>query len=297
MRTRSEKNKNLINEEKKIKRDNRKKFFKKVLIVFLIIILLIVLYGFLVEPKMLRVNEEKIVSSEIPDSFHGVKIVHFSDLHYGSTINKNNIDKIVDKINLLKPDILIFTGDLIDNKYKLSKDDAEVLSKSLKKMNATLGKYSILGNHDFYVEEIDNIYFDSSFDLLVNEGDLVYYKENTPILIYGVDDMIYGKPSIDPIKKDEYSNIPYKILLTHEGDFINSLGDYKFNLILAGHSHNGQVNIFKPVFLPEYSKHYYDNFYEKDGTLIYVSNGIGCSILPFRLGSIPSINLYRLNTK
>lgn len=297
MRTRSEKNRELINEEKKIKRDNRKKSFKKGIIIFLVIILLIILYGFLIEVRMLKVNEEKIVSELLPDSFHGMKIVHFSDLHYGTTINKKNINKIVDKINLLKPDILIFTGDLIDNKYKLSDDDVKVLTQALKRMNATFGKYSVLGNHDFYIEEIDNIYFDSSFDLLVNESDLIYYKENTPILIYGVDDMIYGKPSIDSIKEEKYSNIPYKILLTHEGDYFDDLGDYEFNLVLAGHSHNGQVNIFKPMFLPEYAKKYYDSYYEENDTLIYVSNGVGCTILPFRLGSIPSINLYRLNTK
>ena len=81
------------------------------------IITLFVVYGLFIEPKILLVNELKIESKNIPKYFDGIKIVHFSDLHYENTISTNNIDKVIAKINSLNPDIVIFTGDLIDNKY------------------------------------------------------------------------------------------------------------------------------------------------------------------------------------
>ena len=157
MKTRVEKNKKLRTKEKKGKKEKRKKNTKKILIKLLIVILLIILYGFLIEPRLFKIKEYKINSPEISDNLHGLKIVHFSDLHYGSTINKNNLNKIITKINNLKPDVLVFTGDLIEENYNLSKNNLKYLTNELSKIEAKLGKYSIIGNHDYYNENYKNI--------------------------------------------------------------------------------------------------------------------------------------------
>lgn len=304
MQTRVSKNKKQLKEDKKRVREKRKERFKKtrikIRIVILSLITLFFVYGLFIEPRMLLVNEAKLESKDIPMSFDGIKIIHFSDLHYGSTININNIDKVIAKINSLNPDIVVFTGDLIDNKYNMTKDDVAKLAKSLKRINYNLGKYAVIGNHDFYNEEFNNIIYDGEFTLLKNSYDVVYNKDNNPILIYGVDNVSYGSPSLKELEKKELENISYKILLVHEPDYIdNILNKYDIDLILSGHSHNGQMKLFglKPFYTPEGSKKYFSPYYKENNTDIYISNGIGTSIIPFRFGSVPSINLYRLNSQ
>lgn len=304
METRVSKNKKQLKEDKKRVKNKRKERLKKsrtkIRLIILSIITLFVIYGLFIEPRILLVNEVKLESKDIPNSFDGIKIVHFSDLHYGNTININNIDKVITKINSLKPDIVIFTGDLIDNKYNMTKEDTTKLTKSLKKINYNLGKYAVLGNHDFYKDEFNNIMYDSDFTLLKNSYDTVYNKDNNPILIYGVDNVTYGSPSLTGLDKKELENISYKILLVHEPDYIdNILNKYDIDLILSGHSHNGQIKLFglKPFYKPDGSKKYFSPHYKENNTDIYISNGIGTSIIQFRFGSIPSINLYRLNSQ
>lgn len=303
METRTSKNKKQKKETKKKNKskriENYKKNRTKIRLIILILITLFVIYGLFIEPRILLVNEIKLESKNIPNSFDGIKIIQFSDLHYGTSVNINNIDKISSKINSLNPDIVIFTGDLIDKNYTMTKDDINKLTKSLKSIKYTLGKYSIIGDNDFYNEEYSNIIYDSDFNLLKNSYDIVYNKDNNPILIYGIDDVLYGSPKLE-LDKEELENISYKIVLVHEGDYIsNILNKYDIDLILSGHSHNGQIKLFffDPFWTPEGSKKYYDSYYKENNTNIYVSNGIGTSKIPFRFGSIPSINLYRLNSQ
>ena len=211
METRVSKNKKQLKEDKKrLKKQKKEKLKKtriKIRLVILSLITLFIIYGLFIEPRILLVNEIKLESKDIPKSFDGIKIVHFSDLHYGTTININNIDKVITKINSLNPDIVIFTGDLIDNKYNITKEDTIKLTKSLKNINYNLGKYAVLGNHDFYKDEFNNIMYDSDFTLLKNSYDTIYNKDNNPILIYGVDNVTYGSPSLTELDKKELENI------------------------------------------------------------------------------------------
>ena len=97
---------------------------------------------------------------------------------------------------------------------------------------------------------------------------------------------------------NDNSDISYKIILVHEPDYIdNILTSYNVNLVLAGHSHNGQINIpyIKNFFLPYGSRKYYENYYKVNDTDLYISSGIGESSVNFRLFNKPSINFYRIN--
>lgn len=290
-------NKELRFKEKEEKKNKRRKRRRKVFAIFVLLIGVFLIYIRYIEPSMLVVNEYKVENVDIPDSFHGVKIVHFSDLHYGSTIDKENIDKVVDKINDLNPDIVVFTGDLFFETYEMSEEDISILSSSLNKISARLGKYAIYGNHDFDRDDFLKVLNKTDFTLLVNDYDVVYNGDNSPILIYGTDDALYGSPSLDKLNDDEVKNISYKIVLTHEGDYTPEVLNYDVDMILCGHSHNGQVNIpyIIKYYLPDGSDKYYKPYYKFGNTDVYVSNGIGTSLLKVRFRSIPSINLYRLN--
>ena len=286
--------------EKKRRKERMAKYkirYKKFLLILTIIILILIVWGKFGEPNLLMINDYKIESETLPNSFNGIRIVQFSDLHYGITKQKK-LEKTIEQINSLKPDIVVFTGDLVENKYKLTDDDTKLLVKSLKSINAKLGKYAIYGNKDVKNDNYDDIMYDSKITVLKNNYDTVYNEKNESILIYGLDDTLEGNPLINNINNKNIKNIKYKIVLLHEPDYIDEfINDYDISLILAGHSHGKQVNIFGKLFMPQGCKKYYKAYYNVNGTPLYISNGIGNSSINFRLFSIPSINIYRLYTK
>lgn len=284
------------NKRKQEKAEKKRSFWKKFIIFLIFVFVLLGLYGKFVEPNMLAVKEYNIESKDIPDSFEGVKLVQFSDLHYGIGKSEYKLNKMVEKINSLNPDIVVFTGDLIDRNYSPSDDDIKLITNSLSLINAKLGKYSCIGDHDVKSEHFDDIMYDSGFKILKNNYDTIYNKVNKPIVIYGLDNITYGTPSMDMLNDKDIDNIPYKIVILHEPDYVDEFIDsYDVNLILAGHSHNGQAKLpkIRPIYLPKGSRTYYGNSYKINDTDFYISNGVGNSIIDFRLFDTPSISLFR----
>lgn len=274
----------------------------KLLIKILLIIALIFLYARYIGTIGLITKEYKIETRLIPNSLDGLKIVHFSDLHYLRVTNEDTLKKIVEEINLIKPDIVFFTGDLIDKDFNPSEEQEKKLTEQLKKINCKYGKYTIFGNHDYVKEEekLQEIFTNSNFIILQNSHDIIYGENNEKIFIGGVDTYSYNKADIDKVM--EYFNnnedINYKIILSHEPDYTDIiLSKYNVDLILSGHSHNGQINIpyIKNIFLPYGSKKYYENYYKVNNTDLYISSGIGESRINLRLFNRPSINFYRIN--
>lgn len=278
---------------------------KKIVRFFLIIFLLItitIIYARYGGTSGLITKEYKIESSLISEDFDGLKVVHFSDLHYLRVTNNDKLKEIVDEINLIKPDIVFFTGDLIDKDFTLTDKDKDDLINGLSSIKAKYGKYAVLGNHDYVknIEIFKDIYSNSNFNLLQNSYDIIYSSNNDKLFIGGVDNYSYNEADINKVMEyfNDNSDISYKIILVHEPDYIdNILTNYNVNLVLAGHSHNGQINIpyIKNFFLPYGSRKYYENYYKVNDTDLYISSGIGESSVNFRLFNKPSINFYRIN--
>ena len=274
----------------------------KFLLFAIVVIILVIAYSRYVGTSGLVTKEYKIETNKIDDSFDGLKIVHFSDLHYKRIINRERLESVVEEINLINPDIVFFTGDLIDKDFDITDQDKIDLNECLKMINSKYGKYAVNGNHDYVRDEnlLNEIYDGSDFILLNNNYDIIYGDGDDKLFIGGLDNYSYGKSDIDKVMNYFVNNedISYKIILVHEPDYAdNFINRYNIDLILSGHSHNGQVNIpyIKKLFLPYGSKKYYENYYEINNTLIYVSSGIGESRINFRLFNRPSINFYRIN--
>lgn len=303
MVTRTEKNK-----EKRVKitkEKNKEKRNKFLNTTFKIIIWLTIIIGLLffilrfVGNYGLVVKEEALVYSNLPTNFHGIKIVHFSDLHYGSTIKEKELEKIVSKINDTNPDLIIFTGDLVDKNYKLNDNEEEVIENLLNKMNASLGKYAVEGNHDrnnFY-----DIMKDTDFNVLDNSYDLIYKDNYTPILITGIGSTLLNNVDIDKafnyFKSEGANPEIFVINILHEPDTIDTiLEKYKVDIAFAGHSHNGQIRLpYTPALIKVLgAKKYYEEQYTINNTKLFISGGIGTSNYPFRLFNHPSINVIRL---
>ena len=140
----------------------------------------------------------------------------------------------------------------------------------------------------------------ANFKVLNDEYDLVYIDSYTPILLLGLSSSIDNNVNIEDRfnKINDSLNIDtaLNILLLHEPDYIDRINYSKFNLILAGHSHNGQVKlpIIGKIYTPVGAKKYYDEYYKVGDTDLYISSGLGTSLYKFRLFNRPSINFYRI---
>ena len=268
----------------------------KIVIALVVITTLIILDGFFINSHGFKVNEIALYEN-ISDKYNGLKIVQISDIYYGNTVNKDDLKKIVKNINLIKPDIVFFTGDLM---YKDNKDSTDV-ANILSKINTELGKYYITGDNDYNDDTVNDILNKSGFNSLDNKYELIY-KDKDPILISGISTK-KDKTNIEDKLKDTYeylnNNSNYSILIMHEPNIIDKIEYEKFNLILAGHTKGGVVRIplLGGIILPEDNYLYGKNYYKKKNTKIYISNGLGNDEVNFRLLNKPSFNFFRLRKK
>lgn len=275
----------------------------KITFFILAIIFLIIIYARYIGTMGLTTKEYTIIDKNIPEGFDGLKIVHFSDIHYNRAITLKKIESIVKEINLIKPDIVVFTGDLLDKDAILTNTDYDELGKILKKINAPSGKYAILGNHDYKKEEENAIKIlkNSNFTYLENTYDIIYDKYGNKVFIGGIGSVIQNKDDIDKALNSlsNKDNISYKIILIHEPDIADEIATgYKINLILAGHSHGGQIRLplIGALYTPPYAKKYQNEYYKINDCNLYISTGIGVSTINYRLWDKPSINFYRINS-
>ena len=272
----------------------------KIIAIITIIFCLFFLYLRFIETKGLKVKEYKIVSSNITNDYHGLKIVHFSDIHYKTTIKYSDLEKIVEKINYINPDIVVFTGDIFDKKLTYSDNDIKSLIKIFSSINASYKKYAIIGDNDTQ-ENYKKIIGNSGFVDLNNNYELIYNKSKQPILIAGISS---GTTNVNNklINVQEYllsneADQIYSILLMHEPDSIKYTDS--FDLVLAGHSLNGQIKLpfIGGIRKMNGAKTYYDEYYKVNNTNLYISGGLGSTTVNLRFLNKPSINFYRITNK
>lgn len=279
------------------KEEKKSSIFKKFILFILFLIIASILYSHFIGTKGLVIREYSVINNKLTSNFHGLKIVHFSDLHYGTTIYLKELKNIVKEINLLKPQIVFFTGDLIDNYANISKDEITKIIIEFNKIDPEVASYMVRGNHD-YSDEYTEILKNIDMKLLDNKSELFYYNSDNPLLIIGLSDYLVGNQDIN-LAFENYNEEYYTILLMHEPDSVNNLDDYQADLILAGHSHNGQVRLpfIGSILKVNGARSYYDSEYIIDDSQMYISGGLGTSKYPFRLFNHPSFNFYRLYNK
>lgn len=273
-------------------------------IIFAILCALFFSYTTYISTVKIGVREYRIKSEKLPESFNGLKIVQISDLHYGSTMFYENVKKIINMTNDRKPDIVLFTGDLINKKYKLKTKEQEKLISELKKIQPTLGKYAVEGDEDD--ELFNTIMNQSDFIILKNEYDLIYNNNNSPILLIGLSSLLKKQQDISKgfsyFLEETHNNNIFTIVAFHEPDSTKNItSNYEPDLLLAGHSHNGNIRIpfIKKAFSKKQGAKKYDQDYYSIGkSNLYISSGLGTnSKNSIRLFCRPSISFYRLSQK
>lgn len=265
---------------------------KKLIITLIIVIVLlsiILIYSKNVTTHHIKVIENKIIDQNLPLNYHGLKIVQLTDIHYGKATSLDDLKKIVKKINEIKPDVFIFTGDLFSKSIKVSDKELKELKNIFNSINAKYAKYVISGENDIIYK--DNFYqvFSNDYMVLDNESTLLYIDSVTPIRFTGLND--YTK---ETILTEEESKI-YNILLLHKPDEIEKLKN-KYNLAFAGHSMGGQIKLpfYGPLIKLDGAKKYISGFYTVNDTTLYVSDGIGSESINMRINNSPKINFYRI---
>jgi uncharacterized protein len=271
------------------------------------------IYGFRNKYRY-QVKRLKLSYDNLPLAFKGLKIVHISDIHSGSFNNKEAVAKGVYKIMKEKPDLILFTGDLVNNTADEMNDYMDVFDK----LNAPLGVFSTLGNHDYgdYVnwnspeekkanlERLKQVHATLGWRLLMNEH-VVLEKGTDKIAVIGVENWSskarfpkYGDMKMAHTGADEY---PFKILLSHDpshwkGQILDEYSD--IDLMLSGHTHGMQFGVEIPGFKWSPVQYVYKEWaglYEKANQKLYVNRGFGFLGYPGRVGILPEITVLELS--
>nr|WP_082235997.1 metallophosphoesterase [Halobacillus massiliensis] len=249
-----------------------------------------------IEPGMLRKQRYVLKHPKIPASFNQLNIVQFSDLHLGFNYNLEQFRELTKKIQEETPDLILFTGDLVDEPqtYHFSGE----LPAILKGLHAPLGKYWIYGNHDhggYGTDTIKNIMTDGGFTLLKNDVKSIE-KNGEEILLAGLDDIMLGAPNI-PGTLGKLDVEKFTILLVHEPDIADDIKDYPVDVQLSGHSHGGQVRfpLIGSLITPPYGEKYVEGKHLLgDHMTLYVSRGIGTTRMPYRFLCQPEFSVFTL---
>ncbi|MGR3742354.1 metallophosphoesterase [Companilactobacillus sp. DQM5] len=267
--------------------------FKKILFFIVLIIIFIPIYAFKIEPFLVHTNHIQLGD---PHKQEQLKVVQISDIQVSEAYASNRLDRVISKVNKENPDIIVFTGDLFDNYSKYSHSD-EIIQK-LSSMNATLGKYAVWGNHDYgggASRIYDNVMTQSGFKVLKNEGRTITLQNGKTLFIGGLDDSLLGNPSVSDTLayRKQYD---YSILLTHEPDVADNFVNTNTQLVLAGHSHGGQIWIpFHPITNNLARKYTRGLYTLSDGTKLYVNTGLGTTSIHARFNVIPEVSSFSIH--
>ena len=255
---------------------------------------LLVFWGFFIEPNLLIVRNESIQIDNWPTPLNDLKIVVLADIHAGGAfIDQDKLRLIVKRTNELNPDIIVILGDFISGGRGGTAMEPEVFAPILKEFKAPFGVYSVLGNHDWWYDgnEVRRALEANGIRVLENEV-LPVNVRGTTFWFAGLADL-WTRPqriadTIDRIPADQTI-----IALTHNPDIFPQLPQ-RVPLLLAAHTHGGQVSFpfIGPVIEPSsYGQRYVRGHVVENGHHLFVTTGIGTSIIPVRFGVIPEIVL------
>lgn len=246
----------------------------------------------------IQISEHEYTNQEVPAAFDGFTIAQISDLH-----NKNFgefQDKLIDELAEIDPDIILITGDIIDRRHY----DLEIALDLVKGAAKIAPVYYVTGNHEAWSDqyEITKTWLIEKGAIFMDDRDVILKRGEAGIKLCGVSDPDFLTTTYEQgndvskitkqlatWKKDDSFNI----LLTHRPELFDLYADNNLDLVFAGHAHGGQVRIpFIGGFVaPDqgFFPKYISGPYEKNGTTMYVSSGLGNSLIPVRINNRPEI--------
>ncbi len=206
-------------------------------LILTLVLALLIIYARQVEPNLLLVTKVKMQVANLPAEFNGFKVVQISDLHGKISL----VNRLVEKVNGLNPDVLVVTGDVLDNAHR----DYQYISKVLGPMQSNYGKFFVSGNNEYRRmllswPKMEEAYRAAGVRVLHNQSSQLRYRGKS-IWLIGVDDPHTNRARLDQALGGTNNNP--KILLAHSPEIIDQASIRKIDLVLVGHTHGGQVRI------------------------------------------------------
>ncbi|MDD3006655.1 MAG: metallophosphoesterase [Candidatus Pacebacteria bacterium] len=262
------------------------KSFAKIFIVFT---LACFLYSF-VEPYLIEEKVTIIQDSDVPDNFVGKKIIFASDFHLDKFSSPERVADIVSRINTIEPDIIILGGDYVTDYEEYLKP----CFMELARLEAPLGVYGVTGNHDSVADYRLTVKYMKEAGIIPLENEAQWIEIDGQKIKLGGVKTSYGEISDAETTTDDTEASDFVVLVSHNPDFAEELHTDRIDLMLAGHTHGGQVTFFglwAPYIPSDYGQKYLKSFQVTNGIPVLVSNGVGTSALPIRFFARPQINI------
>jgi uncharacterized protein len=249
-------------------------------------------YGRRLETEWWQLVNVRVPIPELPDALSGFRILLLSDFHLYPHTRLEFIREVALAADSLKPDLAVFTGDFVQRTVEAIHDLAPVLSG----INARLGSYCVIGNHDIWKgrEVVEAALQREGMPVLVNQGLSLSYQ-GAAFYLAGVDDRWSGNPHL-PAAMQGWKGERTVILLSHEPDPADEYArDPRIQLQLSGHSHGGQVRFpgLGSPFLPPYGRKYDMGLFQVERMQLYVNRGLGVTV-PIRLFCRPELTILEL---
>ncbi len=268
---------------------------------FLLLILFCLMWGFFIEPNRLVIHEQSIQIDNWPKELGGLRIALIADLHTGGWfIDENKLRLIVDRTNQLNPDLVVLLGDYVaPNSWHSRRVEPEITAGVLKDLRAPLGVYAVLGNHDWWYNgaKVRRAFEQNGIPVLEDEVIEIRWRDKS-FWLAGLADLWTRPQQIDETiaKAPPGSTM---IALTHNPDIFPRLPP-NVPLLLAAHTHGGQVSIpliGTPIVPSRFGSKYTAGHVFENGHHMFVTTGIGTSILPVRFRVPPEIVVLTVKSK
>jgi predicted MPP superfamily phosphohydrolase len=235
----------------------------------------------------IAVPVRRLPVSGLPGPLIGLKIAHLSDLHLGFYVHLDDLEEVVKKIAVHKPDLVLFTGDICDDLQKLRQT-----LRIVDRLAPPFGIYASVGNHEYYrgIGRVLEIFRQAPFPILINESVPININ-GVSVHLGGADDPVHMRPDIADFMHGTIArtmrkagNGAFRLLMSHRPQGLDHSADMGINLVLAGHTHGGQLGLGGRSLLEGlYPERYFWGIYHKGITTLHTSGGMG-HWFPFRIG-------------
>ena len=258
------------------------------------------LYAAEISRHEISIEQVTIPIPRLPDAFHGLRIVQISDLHYANYTEPFFIKRVVEHVNRLSGDVVVFTGDYVsaglwqyEDIVRFANNCAEMLSQVTCPV-----RYAVLGNHDYAVNPsmVTDALTTHNIPVLTNRS-VSLERDGKRLWFAGTGDAISRHCDLDQaIPAASRKDGEPVVLLTHEPDILKYVAPFGVDLMLSGHTHGGQIRFpfLPPLFVPNLGAEYVEGHFYMGNTHLYVNRGIGAVNLPFRFNCPPEITVLTL---
>ena len=271
--------------------------------------------GSLIEPQWVEITQHEISIANLPPAFEGFSIVQLTDLHHSSIVTLDYLQACFQQVVDLQPDLVVMTGDYITYQEKYAQPVAQAIGETI--IEAGIPTYAVLGNHDHWNSDWNDDWNDDSdadafslrnrwkgdglevinaltakgIKVLMNEAALLR-RGGDRLWLVGCDDLLAGDFNLEHALETLPSTDEPRFLLMHNPQPIESIAHHRFDLVLSGHTHGGQISL--PFVPPKVGSKYLAGLFYVGASRLYVCRGLGVTGVPIRFMTTPEIACFRL---